>query len=108
MKLRDRAEDSKVNYDEPEVLVEKKGGIAFVTLSRPPVNAFNRSMYDQTRRTFHRIADDTEVRVVLFTGRGRVFCGGNDLHEFVDFPFEVANEHLAHVRMCVNAMYDCP
>ena len=95
-------------YDEPQVLVEKREGIAYVRINRPPVNAFNRSMYDQTRRTFQRIADDSEVDVVLFTGEGRVFCGGNELNEFVDFSFDAANEHLAHVRLCLNAMYDCP
>lgn len=95
-------------YDEPEVLVEKEGGVALVRMARPPVNAYNRSMYEQTRRTFHRLGDDPEVNCVLFTGDGPVFCGGNDLHEFVDFSFEKATEHLAYVRICLNAMYDCP
>lgn len=95
-------------YDEPEIHVAKKGGIAYVRMNRPPVNAFNKSMYDQTRRTFQRLGDDRDVNVVLFTGEGRVFCGGNDLNEFVDYSFDVANEHLAHVRLCLNAIYDCP
>lgn len=94
-------------YDEPEIHVEKRDGIAFVTMDRPPVNAFNRSMYDQARRTFNRLGDDPEVHVALLTGAGHVFCAGNDLHEFVDFSFETANEHLAHARLCFNAMYDC-
>lgn len=97
-----------MTYDEPNVLVNKVDGIAFMQLARPPVNAFDRSMYDQARRTFHRITDDREVHVVVLTGQGHVFCGGNELREFVDFSFEVANEHLAHVRLCLNAMYDCP
>lgn len=100
--------NSQVVYAEPDIRIEKKDGIAFMTLARPPVNAFNRPMYDQTRRTFERLGDDTEVNVVVLTGQGRVFCGGNDLHDFVDFTFDDANEHLAHVRLCLNTMYDCP
>lgn len=95
-------------YDEEQVLVEKKNNIAFVTMARPPVNAFNRSMYGQLRRTLNKIGDDSEVHAVLLTGQGHVFCGGNDINEFVDFSFETANEHLAIARLCFNAVYDCP
>jgi len=95
-------------YNEPDIHIEKSEGIAFMTLARPPVNAFNRSMYDQVRRTFQVLGDDPEVKVILLTGQGRVFCGGNDLNDFVDFTFDIATEHLAHVRLCLNAMYDCP
>jgi enoyl-CoA hydratase len=97
-----------MTYDEPNVKVTTTGGVALMLLARPPVNAFDRSMYDQMRRAIHRIADDRSVRVVVLTGEGRVFCGGNELSEFVDFSFETANEHLAHVRLCLNAVYDCP
>lgn len=99
---------SPITYNEPDIRIEKRDGIAFMTFARPPVNAFNRSMYDQTRRTFQRLGEDPHVNAILLTGQGRVFCGGNDLHDFVDFSFDVANEHLAHARMCFNAMYDCP
>lgn len=98
----------RITYTEPDIRVEKREGIAFMTLARPPVNAFNRSMYDQTRRTFQALGDDPDVNAILLTGQGRVFCGGNDLHDFVDFSFDIANEHLAHARLCFNAMYDCP
>jgi len=95
-------------YNEPDIRIQKSDGIAFMTLARPPVNAFNRSMYDQVRRTFQALGDDPEVNVILLTGQGRVFCGGNDLNDFVGFTFDIATEHLAHVRLCLNAMYDCP
>jgi len=101
-------ESNEMNYNEPHIRIEKDNGVAFMTLARPPVNAYNRSMYDQTRRTFEMLGDDPDVKVILLTGQGRVFCGGNDLHDFVDFNYEIATEHLAHVRLCLNAMYDCP
>lgn len=93
---------------EPNVRVELDRGIAVVRFDRPPVNAFDQSMYDQLRRTFHRLAEIEDLRVIVMTGNGRVFCGGNEIAEFVDFGFEQATEHLAHVRLCFNAIYDCP
>lgn len=100
--------ETAIRYDETEVLVEKQGKVAIVRLARPPVNAYNRSMYNQTRRTFEKLGQDPDVNCILLAAEGRVFCGGNDLHEFVDFSFDEATEHLAYVRVCLNAMYDCP
>lgn len=95
-------------YDEKEVLVTMHGNVALVEMVRAPVNAFNRGMYDQTRRVFQQIAEDRNVHAVVLTGRGKVFCGGNELREFVDLTFDSATEHLAFVRICFNAIYDCP
>lgn len=100
--------NNQITYNETNIIIEKKDGIAFMTLARPPVNAFDRSMYDQTRHIFQGLGDDPEVNVILLTGQGHVFCAGNDLNEFVDFSFETANVHLAHARLFFNAMYDCP
>ena len=93
---------------EPNVRVEFSRGIAVVRFDRLPVNSFSRSMYDQVRRTFHLLAQENDLRVIVMTGNGHVFCGGNEISEFVDLGFEEANEHLAHVRICLNAIYDCP
>lgn len=83
-------------------------GIAHVTLNRPPVNSFNLAFYDELRRTFHRLADDDSLRVVVLTGSGRVFCAGNDVNDFVDLDFETSVEYLARVRLAFNSVYDCP
>ncbi|MDB5857773.1 MAG: Short chain enoyl-CoA hydratase [Ramlibacter sp.] len=101
-------EPSSLDRAEPDLRVECDRGIAVVRFDRPPVNAFTRSMYDQLRRTFHRLAEMDDLRVIVLTGTGRVFCGGNEISEFVDLGYEEATEHLAHVRLCFNAIYDCP
>lgn len=82
-------------------------GIAIVTLDRPPVNSVNLATYDQLRRVFHALNDDPDIRVAVFTGAGKVFCGGNDVNDFVDLDFQGSTEYLAHVRLCFNAIYDC-
>ena len=92
---------------EPNVRVEVERGVAIVTLDRPPVNSVDLATYDQLRRVFHAVNDDPDVRVVVFTGAGKVFCGGNDVNDFVDMDFHGSTEYLAHVRLCFNAIYDC-
>ena len=89
------------------VKVSMSRGVAVITLDRPPVNSVNLATYDQIRRVFHAVNDDASVRVCVFTGAGKVFCGGNDVNDFVDLDFEGSTEYLAHVRLAFNAMYDC-
>jgi enoyl-CoA hydratase len=53
--------------------------VAVVTLDRPPVNALSPQMQAEIIETFDRLSDREEVRAVVLTGRGRVFCAGADI-----------------------------
>jgi len=58
------------------VLYEKKGPIAYVTINRPKVlNALNAKTISELRSTFEDARDDSEVRGVVFTGAGTIVCG---------------------------------
>ncbi|MEV6638904.1 enoyl-CoA hydratase/isomerase family protein [Amycolatopsis sp. NPDC051371] len=62
------------------VCVEVTDGIARVELNRPEArNALDLPMCRQLREAFESLDDD--VRVVLLSGRGPVFCAGADLKE---------------------------
>jgi len=65
----------------PHLLVEKRGGIAYLTLNRPEKrNAFSPEMLVRLCDTWRDIADDPAVRVVLVTGAGdQAFSSGGDL-----------------------------
>jgi len=97
-----------MTYENKFVKVTVDRGLAVVTLDRPSANAVSLEVYDELRRTFHRLGEDKDMRVAVFTGAGNVFCGGNDVNDFVDLDFDQATEYLAHVRLTFNAMYDCP
>lgn len=57
-------------------------GVRTVTLDRPEaLNAFNEALYDATTVALREADADPAVAVVLFTGAGRAFSAGNDLHE---------------------------
>jgi enoyl-CoA hydratase len=65
----------------PHLLVEKRGGVAYVTLNRPDKrNAFSPEMLVRLCDAWTDIGADPSVRVVLLTGAGdKAFSSGGDL-----------------------------
>src|SRR6185295_6486529 len=64
----------------PHLIVEKRGGVAYVTLNRPDKrNAFSPEMLVRLCDAWVDIAGDPSVRVVLLTGAGTAFSSGGDL-----------------------------
>lgn len=55
--------------------------VAVVTLARPPVNALGRTTRESMLRVFDRLEADSEVRCIVLTARGHVFCAGADIKE---------------------------
>jgi enoyl-CoA hydratase len=67
---------------EPVLVVEKKDGIATLTLNRPKaMNALSRELISRIGQTFTDLREDKETGVVILTGAGRAFCAGLDLKE---------------------------
>jgi methylglutaconyl-CoA hydratase len=63
------------------VLVEKKDGVARVTLNRPEVrNAFDDALIAKLHESFRSLGKDKDVRVVILAGNGPAFCAGADLN----------------------------
>src|SRR4051794_6198301 len=62
------------------VLYEKKGAIAYVTVNRPKVlNALNTPTWKDLRTAFEDARDDTAIRGVILTGAGnKAFIAGAD------------------------------
>jgi enoyl-CoA hydratase/carnithine racemase len=65
------------------VLYEKKGAIAYVTVNRPKVlNALNTPTWKDLRTAFEDARDDAAVRGVILTGAGnKAFIAGADISE---------------------------
>ncbi len=61
------------------LLVEKKDGIALLTMNRPEVlNATNARLHNELSRIWLDLGADPEVRVALITGAGNAFSAGGD------------------------------
>jgi methylglutaconyl-CoA hydratase len=63
------------------LLVEKKDGIARITLNRPDVrNAFDDALIKALHESFISLGEDESVRAVILAGNGPAFCAGADLN----------------------------
>ncbi len=55
--------------------------VAVVALARPPVNALGREIREEMVQTFDSLQDRNDVRAIILTARGKVFCAGADIKE---------------------------
>ncbi len=66
--------------EEPPVLLTVADGVGHVELNRPEAsNTMDLGWADAFLSALETVRDDDAVRVVLLTGRGRMFCAGGDL-----------------------------
>jgi enoyl-CoA hydratase len=55
--------------------------VAVVTLDRPPVNALSRALREELVETIAVLQERSDVRVIILTASGEVFCAGADIKE---------------------------
>jgi 2-(1,2-epoxy-1,2-dihydrophenyl)acetyl-CoA isomerase len=60
------------------VSLDERGAVAVITMLRP---ALTRAAKEQLAVAAGRAADNPDIRAVVLTGTGRVFCAGQDLGE---------------------------
>jgi enoyl-CoA hydratase len=86
------------------VLYEKKGAIAYVTLNRPKVlNALNAKTWEDLGAAFEEARDDAEVRGVILTGAGdKAFIAGADISELAHLSAVEGEESSSHGQAVLN------
>lgn len=89
-----------------EILFERAGAIARITLNRPDkLNAFTVTMADELRRALGEAEADLTVRAVLLVGAGRAFGAGFDLsHVQAMDPPELGPVLEEHFNPLIRAM----
>ncbi|MFX1676460.1 enoyl-CoA hydratase-related protein [Paraburkholderia sp. A2WS-5] len=91
------------------LILEKRDGVAIVTIDRPPVNALTLALYGEIADVFESLGNELDVHCAIFTGAGnRAFCAGLDLNEFLSATPEQDPERAAIVRRTFSAVYRCP
>ena len=86
------------------LLYEKKGAIAYVTLNRPKVlNALNQGTWENLRTAFEDARDDATVRGVILTGAGdKAFIAGADISELAHLSAVEGEESSANGQAVLN------
>ena len=82
------------------VLYEKKGPIAYVTLNRPKVlNALSQAVFSALKEFFGNARDDASVRGIILTGSGdKAFAAGADIVEMSTSTGVQAEESTRHAQ----------
>jgi enoyl-CoA hydratase len=75
------------------LLLDRDGRIAVVTINRPPVlNALNRSTLDELRRVMLDLRADSDVGAIVLTGSGtKAFAAGADISELTALSADEAH-----------------
>jgi len=86
------------------VLYEKKGPIAYVTLNRPKVmNALNQRTWENLRAAFEDARDDAAIRGVILTGAGgKAFIAGADISELAHLSSVEAEKSSSYGQAVLN------
>ncbi|SIT45648.1 putative 3-hydroxypropionyl-CoA dehydratase [Paraburkholderia piptadeniae] len=84
-------------------------GVAVLEFNFPPVNALSRVLSDELTSTLDIISETDEVRAVILTAAGKVFCAGADLKgrsEIIKGPGDLP-AHSRRTRECFHAIREC-
>jgi enoyl-CoA hydratase len=83
--------------------------VATLTMNVPPVNALTRTLNDELTLALDRISELDDVRAVVLTGAGKVFCAGADLKgrkDVIKGPGDLP-AHSRRTRECFHAIREC-
>src|SRR5258706_4272656 len=86
------------------ILYEKKGPIAYVTLNRPKVlNALNQATWRELQTAFEAARQDDDVRGVILTGAGdKAFIAGADIGEISTISAVEAEKSSSYGQTVLN------
>jgi enoyl-CoA hydratase len=95
--------------DYVNLIVEKRGPVAVVTVNRPDkLNALNVRTREEILAAFKDLAEDRDVRVIVMKGAGeKAFIAGADISEFSGNTALEQREIMRRSR-AFDAMEDCP
>lgn len=105
-------ERNRVNYELPdELTVTSEGPIRIVTINRPEArNAVNKALHTGLARVWDQLADDTDARAVVITGKGKAFCAGGDMEWFLELNESGVERRrlLREAKMIARNQVACP
>jgi enoyl-CoA hydratase/carnithine racemase len=77
-------------------------GVALVELDAPPANPLSMPLRRHLEEVLDGIEDDTAIRAVILTGRGKGFCAGDDLTEALGRPADQRIHAIEHFNQLMD------
>lgn len=72
-----------------EIILEKIGGVATITLNRPErLNALGNTITYELIKAVEESVEDSDVKVIIITGAGKAFSAGGDYKDTFEPGFE--------------------
>lgn len=96
-------------FDYTQLTVSVADHVAVLTMNAPPVNALTRILNDELTNALDVISELDDIRAVVLTGAGKVFCAGADLKgraENIRGPGDLP-AHSRRTRECFHAIREC-
>jgi enoyl-CoA hydratase len=90
------------------VRVDLRGGCAWVTLDRPPLNLIVPEMVEGIRAAFDRLRANATIRAAVITGSGRLMTGGMQLEVLRDLTPASAKAFITTLHEAIHAVHDAP
>ena len=90
------------------VHVEQRGGCAWVTLDRPPLNLLEPGVIRALRDTFAGLACDPAVRAAVVTGAGRATTGGMQIQFLMDLGPAEAKLFITQLHEAIQSVHEAP
>ncbi|MEW9673449.1 enoyl-CoA hydratase [Ammoniphilus sp. 3BR4] len=65
-----------------KVKMRVESQIAYITITNPPANALDQQTLQELEQVMNAVACDSEIKVVVLTGEGKMFIAGANIKEF--------------------------
>lgn len=91
-----------------ELRLAREGGVARLTLDRPPLNILTPALIAELGAAFRELGADPALRVVVLAGSGRAFSAGVDVAAMRDLDAAGARALIDALRATTRALEDVP
>ena len=88
--------------------VDNRGGCAWVTIDRPPLNLLVPELIRSVRDAVEGLARNTQVRAAVITGAGPVLTAGMQLEYLRDLTPADAKPFIALLHQAIHAVHEAP
>jgi enoyl-CoA hydratase/carnithine racemase len=92
----------------PELHIARDGGVARLTLDRPPLNVLTPGLIEALGAAFREVSADPALRVLVLEGAGRAFSAGVDVAAMRDLDTTGARALIETLRATVRALEAVP